>query len=69
MDKSKDCCPYCNKNHCVDNVAYSNAEAYGNSSFRMECVYCHKPIYVYLHRMVYCGGVSKSDHKSSKNDF
>jgi hypothetical protein len=62
-------CPHCKKRNCFNEVARHNAENYGGNSYKMICSKCHKPIVVYLERVVICRGIEKGNHKRDECDF
>jgi hypothetical protein len=68
----KDKCPHCNKINCVEQVVFSNCEAYkflGLSGYDLPCKYCGGIISVTMLKSVKVYCVEKSDKTRDECDW
>ena len=58
-------CPYCSKEDCIPDVAYTHAEHYGSEVSYPRCLFCRKVIQVYMIRRVTVEKIEKTGRKIS----
>jgi hypothetical protein len=54
-------CPYCKKEDCVREIAFTSAEMYGGNTFTINCKHCKKIISVHISRITKLDWVEKTD--------